>query len=204
MSNTVQFREWTGRFGDAYTERNVVDWPTRLHAFEVMLEGIEVESILEVGSNRGHNLTLLSELYKKARVVGLEPNLKALEIAQRGSPNSLILRGDALQVPFRDCQFDLVFTANVLIHVALANLPTVLSEIHRVSRRYILSIEYFAEQETVIHYRGHDDLLWKRNFPEHYRQQFPELRLRGIGYWDREDGFDRSHWWLFEKSPSDQ
>jgi hypothetical protein len=69
-----------------------------------------------------------------------------------------------------------------------------------VSKRYILAIEYFAQEETAIHYRGHDNLLWKRDFPQHYRSQFPDLALIRSGCWGPEDGFDRTHWWLLEKS----
>jgi pseudaminic acid biosynthesis-associated methylase len=200
MTDTVQLRAWAGEFGDAYTDRNVLDWRTRSRAFETMLEGIEPGTILEIGSNRGHNLILLSELRVGAQVVGLEPNMKALRIARRTDPNAQMVRGNALEIPLGSGRFDLVITANVLIHIALNDLAYALQEIHRVSRQYILSIEYFAEEETVIHYRGHDDLLWKRNFPEHYRKLFPELRLLKSGYWDRDNGFDRSHWWLWEKT----
>jgi pseudaminic acid biosynthesis-associated methylase len=199
MTDTVQLKAWAGDFGDAYTERNVVDWRTRSAAFETMLEGTEPKTILEIGSNRGHNLILLSELCVGAQVVGLEPNMKALGIARQADPNAQIVRGNALEIPFGAGRFDLVITANVLIHIALNDLAAVLEQIHRVSRQYILSIEYFSEEETVIHYRGYDDLLWKRNFPEHYRKKFPELQLLKSGYWDRDNGFDRSHWWLWEK-----
>ncbi len=201
MTETVQLKAWAGEFGDAYTDRNVVDWRTRASAFRTMLEGTEPRSILELGSNRGHNLILLSELCSGAQVVGLEPNMKALRIAQQTGRAIPLVRANALEIPFGNRRFDLVITANVLIHIALEDLASVIREIHRVSRKCILSIEYFAEEETVIHYRGHDDLLWKRNFPEHYRSQFPELRLLNSGYWDRDNGFDRSHWWLWEKSP---
>ena len=200
MTDTIQLRAWAGEFGDDYTDRNVVDWRTRSRAFQAMLDGIEPKTILEVGSNRGHNLILLSELCVGTQVVGLEPNMKALGIARQTGPNAQIVRGNALEIPFGPGRFDLVITANVLIHIALNDLASVLGEIHRVSRQYILSIEYFAEEETVIHYRGHDDLLWKRNFPKHYRKQFPELRLFKSGYWDRDNGFDRSSWWLWEKT----
>ncbi len=199
MSKTKQLREWVGDFGDSYTERNVVDWRNRWPAFKAMLSGLPLESILELGCNRGHNLFLLSKLFENARIIGIEPNARAVRIAKEAGPKVSVLRADILRIPFRNGHFDLAFTANVLIHIALSDLPGAISEIYRVSRRYILSIEYFDEQETMIHYRGHDDLLWKRNFPKIYKQQFPKLALVESGYWDKEDGFDRSHWWLFEK-----
>ena len=92
-----------------------------------------------------------------------------------------------------------MFTAGVLIHISLEDLTAALAEIYRVSGRYILAIEYFAQEETAIHYRGKDDLLWKRNFLKHYQTQFPDLTVIRSGYWGPEDGFDRAHWWLFEK-----
>ena len=96
-------------------------------------------------------------------------------------------------------ELDLVFTAGVLIHVALPDLPRALDEIHRAARRWVLAIEYFADTETSIPYRGRDDLLWKRDFRDHYRRRFADLALVGEGYLDAASGFDRCHWWLFEK-----
>ena len=85
------------------------------------------------------------------------------------------------------------------IHVSLKDLPSALSEIHRVSRRYIVAMEYFAEEETVIPYRGSEDLLWKRNFLKHYQTQFPDLKLVATGFLGIEEGWDRQTWWLLEK-----
>src|SRR5208283_3171999 len=125
MADTVQLEAWAGEFGDAYTDRNVVDWRTRLSAFRTMLEGTEPGSILELGSNRGHNLILLSELFAGAQVVGLEPNMKALRIAQQTCGAMRIIRGNALEIPFGNSRFDLVVTANMLIHVAIEDLAAV-------------------------------------------------------------------------------
>jgi pseudaminic acid biosynthesis-associated methylase len=193
-------RVWEGEFGEAYTDRNVIDWRTRLPAFQQMLGGLPIGRVLEVGCNRGHNLVALAELLgEDSDVVGVEPNRYALKLARASSVKVAALHGHAFDLPFKDEYFDLVFTAGVLIHIPLADLPTVLVEIYRVSKRYMLAIEYFAEEETAIHYRGHDDLLWKRNFLKHYQTWFPDLTLIRSGYWGPEDGFDRCHWWLLEK-----
>ena len=194
-----QSEVWQGEFGNAYADRNVMDWHTRLPAFRHMLEGLPINRLLEVGCNRGHNLVALAEILDKgAEVVGVEPNEYALGLARESSLKVGVLQGNAFDLAFKDGYFDLVFTACVLIHIPPANLPLAMAEIYRVSRRYILAIEYFAEQETVIDYRGHDDLLWKRDFLKHYQTQFPDLALIRSGYWGHEDGFDRTHWWLLE------
>jgi len=163
-----------------------------------------------------------------SEIVGIDPNRDALEAARAASPpwtarplrfatgtgvshrqgrrpdgpqGRLVaaLQGHALEIPFKDGYFDLAFTAGVLIHIPVTDLPLALTEICRVSRRYVLAIEYFSEEETVIPYRGHTDLLWKRNFLEHYRAHCPELALNRSGYWGPESGFDQTHWWLLEK-----
>ena len=191
---------WQGEFGQAYTDRNVIDWQTRRPAFQQILEGIEISQALEVGCNRGHNLIALADLFGDGcDVVGIEPNRHALELVRASSVKVGALPGNVFDLPFKDQSFDLVFTAGVLIHIALDDLAAALSEIHRVSRRYILAIEYFAEEETVINYRGYDDALWKRDFLKHYQSHFPGLSLLRHGYWESEHGFDRTHWWLLEK-----
>ena len=200
-----QLREWEGKFGDDYTDRNVVAWLTRLPLFQAMLEGLNLPRVLEVGCNRGHNLVALSELLGPgAEIVGVEPNPHARNLARSASSRTPILAGDAYDLPFKEGTFDLVFTWGVLIHVPLDSLRAAMAEIHRVSARYLLAIEYFAEQETRIAYRGHDDLLWKRNFLKHYQAWFPDLSLVRQGSWGPEQRADNVSWWLLSRRTSSQ
>ena len=144
-------------------------------------------------------MTLTKVLGAHSVVVGVEPNQYALKLARAASVEIGVFPGNALDLPFKNSYFDLVFTANVLIHIRLQDLVTALIEIHRVSNRYILAIEYFAEEETTITYRGHAGLLWKRDFLKHYQDQFPGLTLIRSGRLGPKNGFDRSRWWLLEK-----
>jgi pseudaminic acid biosynthesis-associated methylase len=195
-----QLREWEGRFGDEYTERNVVVWADRLPLFGEMLGGISLKAVLEVGCNRGHNLVALKELLGPAvSLVGVEPNRHARAAARSASAFLELAGGSAYHLPFRNGSFDLVLTWGVLIHIPRASLSIALDEIHRVSRRYVLLAEYLAEDETAIKYRGHDDMLWKRNFPKLYREQFLDSAIVRHGYWGPEKKVDRVSWWLFEK-----
>ena len=197
---TQQLNAWQGEFGTTYTDRNVVDWRVRLPAFREMLDGLSLRQVLEVGCNRGHNLVLLAELLgESCDVLGVEPNRYALELARQATSKAGVLHGDAFDLPFKDACVDLVFTAGVLIHIGPAELPAALAEMVRVSRRYLLSIEYFAEEETPVTYRGQEGLLWKRDFLGSFQAQFPDIRLLRQGYWGPESGFDRTHWWLMEK-----
>jgi hypothetical protein len=44
-----QLEAWKGKFGDAYTDRNQIDWHVRLPAFQKMVEGLSIQRVLEVG-----------------------------------------------------------------------------------------------------------------------------------------------------------
>lgn len=200
---TDQLEMWQNSFGNDYTDRNNIDWQTRLPAFRHILDGLDIKRVLEVGCNKGHNLIALDHLFGDGiDIVGIEPNKHALYLARSATSKVSFLYGTVFDIPFKDRYFDLVFTAGVLIHIPLDSLAVALSEIYRVSNQYILAIEYFAEKETTVHYRGYANLLFKRDFFSHYQSQFPDLKLVRNGYLAPEDGFDRCHWWLFEKASS--
>ncbi len=157
--------------------------------------GLSLNRVLELGCNRGHNLVALREILgKETELIGVEPGPYAREIARAAGVDAR--DADAFGLPFPDGHFDLVFTAGVLIHVALEDLPRAMRKVYRCSRRYVLAVEYFSEQETAIPYRGHQSLLWKRDFLRHYQTLFRELTLVRQGYFDE---WDRSNWWLLEK-----
>jgi hypothetical protein len=52
-----------------------------------------------------------------------------------------------------------------------------MKEIHRCTRSYIWGLEYHAPQATEVNYRGHDQLLWKMDYPKFYLEQFKDLEL---------------------------
>ena len=188
---------WQSDFGVDYTNRNVITPESRVNAFNQMVGDLNIDKILEVGCNVGHNLVALSKI-KDYKLVGLEPSKYAV-LQGRSNTAISILEGNAFDIPFKDGYFDLVFTSGVLIHISLADLPKAMDEMYRVTNRYLLVIEYYAENETVIPYHGHSQLLWKRNFKKHFEDRFPNMKLVKSGYWDKAEGFDRTHWWLFEK-----
>ncbi|MDD5145730.1 MAG: methyltransferase domain-containing protein [Candidatus Pacebacteria bacterium] len=197
MKKTKQIKIWENKFGRDYTDRNVVDPKTRIKMFKKMIGNLDIKTILEVGCNKGHNLAALSKI-GKYQLIGMEPSeyaiVKGKEVSQFP-----IIRGNCFGIPFIDSYFDLVFTCGVLIHIEVQDLPKAINEIYRVSKKYILAIEYFSPENTTIHYRGHNDLLWKRDFKKYFLKQKPNLKYLGGGHLEKEDGFDNCNWWLFEK-----
>jgi len=193
---------WAGDFGDGYTERNIINYqnhlPIWLNVVRELGPTFRDLSMLEVGCNRGHNLTALSFLGVDY-LVGIDINNLALSKARKN--HSHVRYGNILEIPFDCSSFDLVFTMGVLIHIAPENLATAIREVYRVSKRFVLAIEYPADEEIVVPYRGNDDMLWKRDFQKEFTTVCPDLQLMKHWSWGTKEKpfYDRVDGWLFEK-----
>ena len=181
---------WEGPFGDAYTARNRVDWRARLPFWGRIVRATAARVALEVGCNAGWNLLCLREL--GVRGSGVEVNAEAAKEA-RGH-GFFVWEADAAVCYLLADAADLVFTAGVLIHIPPADLDRAMRSIAHASRRWVLAVEYDAEEEVEVEYRGQRGALWKRPFGRLYQA----LGLRLVEEGDAE-GFDRCRFWLMEK-----
>lgn len=203
---TAQLERWKGDFGNAYIERNIASQDSvgkRQVAWQKILNSFPLapRSFLEIGCNVGINLRALSHL-SKADLYGVEPNAVALNKLKTDNivSSQNLHEGNIFQIPFKDESVECVFTSGVLIHVAPEDLDAAYRELYRVSSRYILSIELFAKNPETISYRGHDDMLFKRDFGLKWLEIFPDLVPIEQGFlWLPITGVDDATWWLFEK-----
>lgn len=207
MTDSDQTRLWRGNFGNEYIARNPASaeavrasatlWAQILRCFQ----GNPPQTILEVGSNIGINLRALSAL-SSAELYALEPNERAhQQIIKDGlvqAQNALV--GIASQIDLPNASIDLVFTRGVLIHIHPNDLLASCREMHRVARRYIVSIEYFSANPEEMTYRNQSSALFKRDFGAFWLDHFPDLRVLDYGFaWQRLTGLDNLTWWAFEK-----
>jgi len=186
---TRQTTRWTGDFGREYTKRNTLTGKeldvlyqmnfgiTRTRLNESFLEGVPRDArILEVGCNCGNQLLLLQEI-GFTNLWGAEVQPYALESARARTRGVQLGQASALDLPYEDGDFDLVFTSGVLIHISPVDLPAALDEIHRCAKTWIWGLEYYAPDVTQVNYRGHDDLLWKMDYAKRYQDRFDDLEL---------------------------
>ena len=205
MSDTESARLedlWAGKFGDEYIERNLHVSNGRQRFWSTLLARYPVHRVLEVGCNIGANIEWIYNSAVPCAVCGVDINARALERLRRKLPDVSAIRSTAREMPFRNDWFDLVFTAGVLIHQPEPTLPVVMREMVRCSRRYVLSLEYFAEETVEVEYRGHRGALFKRNYGRLYRELFSDLHLVEEGRLKKNSGWDDVAFWLFEKSHS--
>lgn len=184
---------WKGSFGDAYTDRNQLISPRYL-MWERILYVLPStpENILEVGANIGLNLDIINKLVD-TKLIGLEPNEKA-----RSEIKFESIDGSAGAIPLADNSVEMAFTCGVLIHIPPQDLKKAYDEIYRVSSRYIVCIEYFADKLVEIPYRGQSGLLWKQDFGKLWMDY--DLNLIDYGFfWKPVTGLDNLTYWIFQK-----
>jgi len=186
---TAQLEQWQGEFGRAYTDRNSLT-PTALDALyrknfglarselnQRFLGGVPRDArILEVGCNEGNQLCALREMGFR-HLYGVEIQEYALRRAQQRLENARLALATAFEMPYPDGFFDVVFTSGVLIHIAPADLPRALREIHRCAGGFIWGHEYYSPQPLEVNYRGHQSLLWKADYARLYLDLFDDLDL---------------------------
>lgn len=187
MEITHQRKTWESEFGEDYLQRNLFN-PEQLDNLYLSRYGISKTNlnndflkdiprdarILEIGTNIGNQILHLQSM-GFTNLYGIEIQDRAINFAKHRADNLNIIKGDALDIPFKDNFFDVVFTHGVLIHISPENINNVLKEIYRVSKKYIWGLEYFAEEYTEIEYHGESSLMWKTDFLKLYKTNFNDL-----------------------------
>lgn len=188
MSDTQEF--WRGDFGDQYVKRNRVDWRGRIPFWENVLKMTGARSVFELGTNAGWNLSAIRRIHPDVAVMGVEIN----EMARRQAQACGLAVSASIEA-WPNNHVDLTFTAGVLIHVAPDDLEQTMEKLVNISSQYVMAIEYAAEQEEEVNYRGHTGKLWRRPYGKLYQDH-------GLKLVDMlpATGFDRCNTWLLEKA----
>lgn len=191
---------WAGEFGNSYTQRNREAGAGREIFWNHLFNDYVIKrGVLEIGCNVGVNLQWICQHISPQMVYGVDINAEAIQLLRQKLPDVNAIWSTAAELPFRSNWFDLVFTAGVLIHQPEASLQRVMAEIFRCSRRYVLCIEYFAEETIEVPYRDQKRALFKRNYGQLFEDAYPEMILIERGYLGKDQGWDDVTYWLFEK-----
>jgi ubiquinone/menaquinone biosynthesis C-methylase UbiE len=93
------------------------------------------ERVLEVAVGPGAVAVRLSQqVGESGRAVGVDFAPRMLRVARRRSPHAILVRADALSLPFGEGAFDLVWSSYFLDLVPTAELTPLLRELRRVLR----------------------------------------------------------------------
>ena len=113
------------------------------HVVNLCLEGIHVNSVLDIGTGRG----IFAEAFSKRgmNVTGIDPNPEMLKAAQEFVPIGTFFYGTIERIPSKDKSFDLVFLGHVL-HES-DDIIKALSESKRVASQRVCILEWPYKQE---------------------------------------------------------
>lgn len=195
-----QLKAWVGTFGNKWGERNCgkMDMDARRRTFKKLFSSLYIpgQSVFEIGCNTGHNLLEIQRLGYSA--FGCEPNLRAFNSSIASNLHIYNADGASLK-NIKSSTFGMVFTSCVLIHTNPFECHRIMNEMARISKKYVLFMEYFAKRETQKVYRGHKELLFKRNFAKKFAEEHKDFELLKMGELTDKDGFDRTTWALFKR-----
>ena len=198
MSEENKKGTWSGDFGIRYTIRNKIIPEKLVPFYKKALKDLEVERILEVGCNRGHNLKAISycgqyDLY------GIDINPYSILIA-REMKEINFANGNIFDILYKNNYFDLVMTVGVLIHIDPHDLKNAIKELLRVSNKYYLMMEYNYEFEEFEKIEYRDSVgLWRGNFKQLVLDNF-DVDIILEGETGKEEGFgDKRNYILFKQ-----
>ena len=206
MSNytTPQETFWAETIGQAYMDHNKFEPSIRRSVrkeFYDLFEDLDKNSkVLEIGCNLGTNLAILHNMGFN-NLNGVEIFKGAAEEAKKNVPSANITLGTALNLPYKNEEFDIVFTSGVLIHQhpSKGGLQQFIGEMVRVSNKFIIGLEdYHSTFLPTSVYRGEKERHWRGPYADAIKISFPDLKLTHKSRMDHWNNFPREQY-IFEK-----
>ena len=111
------------QIADKYNQRYPTsqNWGRGQALLNVAKQG-NARQILEVGIGTGYWLNLLNQVTPD--LFGLDYSLGMLRQAQKQPAPLDLARGSAIQLPYRDHSFDLIYCVDAIHHLAIIALPS--------------------------------------------------------------------------------
>lgn len=135
-------------FWDNYTKKNESRYNEEFSKFvRDLVISLHCSSVLEIGCGTGIDLRLIPNSIK---VHGIDLNDLALKIASEKTPKGEFKKGTITNLQFADSSIDFVFTHQLLNYLDDKTLEQGISEMYRISKKYIMNCEVFGEEENKI------------------------------------------------------
>ena len=140
--------EYDKEFWDKYADENESRNNDEFTKFLTDLaRSLHCTSVLEIGCGTGIDLRKFDDSFE---IHGVDLNNHALELAKKNITNGKFYKEDITKLPFEDASVDFVFTHKLLNYLDDETLDKGVSEMFRVSKKYIVNCELFGENEETI------------------------------------------------------
>jgi len=148
------------QFWDNYARENESRYNEEFAKFvRDLVLSLHCSSVLEIGCGTGIDLRLFPDSIK---LHGVDLNDLALKMAKEKIPRGDFRKGTITDLPFADSSVDFVFTHQLLNYLDDETLGRGVSEMFRVSGKYIMNCEMFRETEERIDKNSRFRNMFKR------------------------------------------
>jgi len=186
--------EYNVKFWKNYCEKSEGECNKEFSKFlRDLVFSLRSENILDVGCSNGIDFTEFPETFQ---AFGLDLNDIAIEKAEKKFPFFRFKKGSITKLPYEDSSIDFVFTHSVLNYIFDEDMKDVMSELYRVSRKYIASFEFFGEDEKIIEI-NEGIQSWYRNMS----RRWADFNVKIISNVDMHEDYDpnKIHFTLVKK-----
>jgi ubiquinone/menaquinone biosynthesis C-methylase UbiE len=122
---------WLGR--GRFAERDRPGWDEEVEVLAELIAALPPARTLDVACGTGFLTRHL-----RGDVVGLDQSERMLAVARERAPQASFTRGDALELPFEDGEFDRVFTSYFYCHLEQDERRRFLAEARRVAPELVV------------------------------------------------------------------
>lgn len=105
--------------------------------------------ILDVGCGKGFLLYELKKLLAEAKVTGFDISPYAIDNAKAEIKSDLFIHKAQDKYPFKDQEFDLVFSLTTLYNLPVSELKQALGEVERVGKNKYITFESYRNEEEL-------------------------------------------------------
>lgn len=139
---------YDNEFWDRYAIENESKFNEEFSKFvRDLVVSLRCTSVLEIGCGTGIDLRLFPE---SLDIFGVDLNDTALDIAKSKKPMINFKKASITDLPFENSSVDFVFTHQLLNYLEDDILEKGISEMYRVSGKYIMNCERYDESEKQI------------------------------------------------------
>ena len=194
---------WSGKFGNQYIDRNKNEELLKSKTIffkKIIKNKYKIKNAIEFGCNIGLNFQAIKNINNKINHHGVEINKQAVDILKK-KKICKVYHSSIFDFETKN-KFDLTFTKGVLIHVPPKFLKQSYQKLYNYTNKYILIAEYYNPIPKTIKYRGHNKILYKRDFAKDLMELYEDLQLIDYGFVYRNDPtypLDDINWFLFKK-----
>jgi ubiquinone/menaquinone biosynthesis C-methylase UbiE len=131
---------WLGR--GLYADNRPTDWHEERERLVSWIRALPPARTLDVACGTGFMTRHL-----RGEVVGLDQSESMVEVASEQAPDARFVRGDALELPFEDGEFDRLFTSYFYCHLEEDDRVRFLAEARRVASELVVVGTILGEGE---------------------------------------------------------